>query len=37
MNRAAVWWPVVQIMVLIVTGFAWVVNITAFFRKKKLV
>ena len=37
MNAAAVWWPVVHILVIFVTGVAWVVNITEFFRKKKLV
>ena len=37
MSGAAAWWPLVHIGVLLVAGVAWVVNITAFFRKKKLV
>ncbi|GMH89790.1 hypothetical protein TrVE_jg6273 [Triparma verrucosa] len=37
MNAASVWWPVIQILVLIVTGIAWTVHLTSFFRKRKLV
>ena len=37
MHEAAVWWPVCQIGILIVTGFAQVRHLTKFFEKKKLV
>ncbi|GMH69137.1 hypothetical protein TrLO_g1998 [Triparma laevis f. longispina] len=37
MNSASVWWPVIQILVLLVTGIAWTVHLTSFFRKRKLV
>ena len=37
MNRATMWWPVVQIGVIVMTATGWVTGVVGFFKKTKLI
>uniref|UniRef100_A0A7S4T0W7 GOLD domain-containing protein n=1 Tax=Ditylum brightwellii TaxID=49249 RepID=A0A7S4T0W7_9STRA len=37
MSEATIWWPVVQVAVLLLTGFTWAAHMGNFFRRKHLI
>ena len=37
MHEAAMWWPVVQVCVLIMTGFTQASHITRFFKSRRII